>query len=419
MLLLVSEKVLIVGHSARWTLHVMAVTRKAAVPFVRMLGFPLVMCLLCRYVYTGATGIVHALLRVMCLAGDNGPNDGQRSMLREAIKTLLSYALNDPSRDHEASLMCGRAGVLLTAGLASRASASSSDAEAYAHMTKAYQQLNRVAVAATANEVLYGKAGFVLGCVLLGASGWEPVLDALIREGVRDGARVVPPAPLMYAWHGKQYIGAAHGLLGIVYVLLCLPPFVAAQRALLVAELAWLLDNVESKRSPGQFPTKVQRAGYSSGDFRTHWCHGATGAVFTFTQAHIVLCDPSCAGTCAYMACAERAAAVIWSTGLLMKGPGLCHGVAGNGYALLRMHRVTSKEAYLYQAECFAAFMESADFLLGGARRPDNPHSLFEGLAGAAAFCADLARVKLPAAGVPIGLPAFEVPFVLRRTDAK
>ena len=30
-----------------------------------------------------------------------------------------------------------------------------------------------------------------------------------------------------------------------------------------------------------------------------------------------------------------RGAETVWLYGLLMKGPGLCHGVAGNGYALL------------------------------------------------------------------------------------
>ena len=28
------------------------------------------------------------------------------------------------------------------------------------------------------------------------------------------------PSPLMYTWHGKHYLGAAHGLAGIMAVLL-------------------------------------------------------------------------------------------------------------------------------------------------------------------------------------------------------
>jgi hypothetical protein len=32
---------------------------------------------------------------------------------------------------------------------------------------------------------------------------------------------------------------------------------------------------------------------------------------------------------------------VVWQQGLLKKGPGLCHGVAGNAYALLRLWKAT------------------------------------------------------------------------------
>jgi hypothetical protein len=39
-----------------------------------------------------------------------------------------------------------------------------------------------------------------------------------------------------------------------------------------------------------------------------------------------------------------RAAEVTWRRGLLAKGPGLCHGVAGNGYALLSVYRCTRWE---------------------------------------------------------------------------
>ena len=34
-----------------------------------------------------------------------------------------------------------------------------------------------------------------------------------------------------------------------------------------------------------------------------------------------------------------RAADCVWLRGLLRKGPGLCHGVAGSGYVFLVMHR--------------------------------------------------------------------------------
>jgi hypothetical protein len=42
-----------------------------------------------------------------------------------------------------------------------------------------------------------------------------------------------------------------------------------------------------------------------------------------------------------FLAAARRAGEVVWARGLLKKGPGLCHGVAGNGYALLALYKAT------------------------------------------------------------------------------
>jgi hypothetical protein len=46
-------------------------------------------------------------------------------------------------------------------------------------------------------------------------------------------------------------------------------------------------------------------------------------------------------GDAAYLQAALRAGEVVWQQGLLRKGPGLCHGVAGNAYALLRLWKTT------------------------------------------------------------------------------
>lgn len=42
-----------------------------------------------------------------------------------------------------------------------------------------------------------------------------------------------------------------------------------------------------------------------------------------------------------YLDAAERAAALVWREGLSKKGLGLCHGVSGNGYLMLRLAAIT------------------------------------------------------------------------------
>ena len=41
-----------------------------------------------------------------------------------------------------------------------------------------------------------------------------------------------------------------------------------------------------------------------------------------------------------YITAARRAGDLVWERGLLKKGPGLCHGVAGNGYTFLHLYQV-------------------------------------------------------------------------------
>ena len=41
---------------------------------------------------------------------------------------------------------------------------------------------------------------------------------------------------------------------------------------------------------------------------------------------------------------------VIWSRGLLKKGYGICHGVAGNAYAFLALYRLTGDKKFLHRA---------------------------------------------------------------------
>jgi len=44
----------------------------------------------------------------------------------------------------------------------------------------------------------------------------------------------------------------------------------------------------------------------------------------------------------------------LWAAGPLAKGPGLCHGTGGNGYAFLKLHRRTGDPVWLARARAFA-----------------------------------------------------------------
>lgn len=90
-----------------------------------------------------------------------------------------------------------------------------------------------------------------------------------------------------------------------------------------------------------------------------------------------------------YLDACLRCGELTWQKGLLRKGPGICHGVAGSGYVFLLLYRLTSDEKHLHRALKFAEFILTEEFEQG-ARVPDSPHSLYEGLAGTICFLTDL-----------------------------
>lgn len=114
-----------------------------------------------------------------------------------------------------------------------------------------------------------------------------------------------------------------------------------------------------------------------------HWCHGAPGAIYLFAKAYLVFKENK------YLEACTLAADLIWRKGLLKKGPGICHGIAGNGYAFLLMYRLTNDTKYLYRAAKFMSYLQDPTFLRD-ARTPDNPYSLYEGTAGTVCFLVDL-----------------------------
>ena len=134
---------------------------------------------------------------------------------------------------------------------------------------------------------------------------------------------------LQYYFYGTDYHGAAHGTIGILYILLQFPdwckqpdtkPFIQAT-----------LDHMLSLQFPsGNFPLQAQS---SDKDEQIHWCHGAPGFVYTLYHAHKVFGDEK------YKLALDRALDVVWHRGLVRKGLGLCHGIAGNAYTFLMMYR--------------------------------------------------------------------------------
>ena len=76
------------------------------------------------------------------------------------------------------------------------------------------------------------------------------------------------------------------------------------------------------------------------------YCHGAPGMVTTFADAPFIV--PLVEELLL------EGGELTWQAGPLAKGPGLCHGTGGNGYAFLKLYRHTKNADWLHRARAFA-----------------------------------------------------------------
>lgn len=80
------------------------------------------------------------------------------------------------------------------------------------------------------HEVLYGQAGCLYTLLYVnkhvpGASLHthhlvQQLVESLLEVGHKQAQEEASSCPLSFIWHGKHYLGAAHGLAGILTVLL-------------------------------------------------------------------------------------------------------------------------------------------------------------------------------------------------------
>jgi lanthionine synthetase-like protein len=143
----------------------------------------------------------------------------------------------------------------------------------------------------------------------------------------------------------SSYVGSGHGFAGNVAALA--RRLRGAQRAELVEQVTQTVATLAS-REDGLANWRPEADGDLAdrhGAIRVQWCHGAPGIVTSLAG----IGDAS--GLDDLL---EAGAHLTWTAGPLRKGAGLCHGTAGNGYALLAMHARTGEPVWLERARAFA-----------------------------------------------------------------
>ncbi len=228
-----------------------------------------------------------------------------------------------------------------------------------------------------ANEIMWGSPGTMLAAHAMSewtgderwADAWRESAEELLRRRDEDGLWTIH-------LYGETYrgLGPAHGLVGNVLALRQRLP--DAERATLERDTAAALARAAA----------VEDGLANWGEQALQWCSGAPGIVISaadYLDEELLLAG----------------AELVWQAGPHgdEKGYGICHGTAGNGYALLKAFERTGDERWLERARRFTVHaLEQSERLAGtrGRRR----YSLWTGDVGAALFAGDCldARARYP-----------------------
>lgn len=351
------------------------------------------------------------------------PLDNAMLYINRAKKNVKQYSR---SRDDRCAFLCGNAGIYaVSAGIANVAKQPDIVQQDLGEFAKGFEvckpiNFNKFG----SDEILVGRAGYLSGVYWLNKTlpqkpfGNDSIIElceSIVRSGREYSKSRRSAFPLMYQYHSTEYLGAAHGLSGILHMLLESPwfdkkapyPIPKDYEADIKNTIDAFLGEYFYKKhnffyfhtfllfclrtalqdTDGNFPCDMQDAQFGAENILVHWCHGASGAIYLFAKAYMIFGEEK------YLNACKKAADLVWTKGLLLKGPGICHGVAGNGYVFLLMYRLTDDPKYLYRANSFANFLVTDEFK-SYSNRPDCPWSLFEGLAGTVCYLIDMIHNK-------------------------
>jgi lantibiotic modifying enzyme len=327
--------------------------------------------------HAGAPGVAWAL-DALAQRGHAESDLDPASVAVEALEAWRANPVVFPTLadlpQRESSLLAGEAGVLLVAWRLTGRPELADDL---------YARVCANVHADEVDEIMWGTAGTLLiATELLARTGedrWRGACrdsaDALLARRDADGLWV------QRRFKDSRSLGPVHGLVGNVHALL---NALDAERA---ADLRNETNNVLTRyavreRGHCNWPAIADEPlGGRTGEIRLQWCHGAPGIVTTtapYLDEELLV----------------EAAELTWAAGahLARKGAGICHGTAGNGYALLAALERTGDELWLERARRFAVHA------LAQAQRESPVYSLWLGGIGAAVFASDCldARCRYP-----------------------
>ncbi|MCP3984806.1 MAG: hypothetical protein GY723_10485, partial [bacterium] len=290
--------------------------------------------------YFGAAGAVCSL-RILAAAGYDAPD------FSSSLVAVADSYRKQPDRDFEIGLQMGEIGILAPAVLADPADGA---------LGRRLEHAMNAIQAHPAREITSGETGALHAALtLFRATSDERWRSHSERLANSLAASWEERANGDWLWTShvfgiqRSYYGACHGVAGNAGALLRAQEFLPELDAETIVRRVTrtLVGGALDERGEWNWPVSRDASGTRR---LVQWCHGAPGVVAALAAAPMAAApDSEELGRLLV-----RAGELVWRAGPLRKGPGLCHGTAGNGYAFLGLALRTGDDLWLDRARRFA-----------------------------------------------------------------
>ncbi|KAF8317464.1 hypothetical protein DL93DRAFT_2148577 [Clavulina sp. PMI_390] len=214
------------------------------------------------------------------------------------------------------------------------------------------------------NEWLYGRAGYLyLLRYVRSHFHDDDSITELLNVVADQVISAILWSPRPWIWHGNQYVGAVHGIIGIIAQIVLTDPKRASD-AIIREEMEKLL---AAQDASGNWPSSLP----AGKDRLVQVCHGAPGVVLSLESIKGLF--PSLGEE--IDGAIEKAQVCIEERGLLTKESCICHGIAGNALALGDDAR---KRFLGFDSQRGSTIMKQEGYIIPS----DNPEALWCGEAG-------------------------------------
>jgi len=206
-------------------------------------------------------------------------------------------------------------------------------------------------------ELMWGLAGSMLVALFMydwtQESRWEKAYRKQAKKMIAASEKVKGAG---YLWNidlygGKNfYLGAVHGFSGNAFSLISGFDLMSdTQVSRITKRVMDVVVNTadQDEHHANWWPRLNSDRTKKNAHPLLHFCHGAPGMIIPLAQL------PSGVNG-DFDEVLIKGGQLIWDAGLLEKGPNLCHGTSGNGYAFLKLYERTGDDLWLKRARSYA-----------------------------------------------------------------